>query len=170
MNNLRILQLIKGKWLEIKNKWQYTFAIWLLWRFKGILNVGFLCFRTYGPLKAEYRLPSGGRSYRRAVSEIAGGQSIPGRMSAWRPDVLPGPSDVPDSSQDRYPATTVRRKESVARMTWDGLSYVVTVNYNFIFVISIPIFIALAERTKRYLKLPLIPQWVTKLLWYKINF
>lgn len=73
-------------------------------------------------------MPSGGRT-RRAVSEITGGPSIPGRMSGWRPDVLPGSSDIPDSSQDRWPATAVRRKESVARMTWDGLSYVVTVSF-----------------------------------------
>ncbi|KAK4874474.1 hypothetical protein RN001_013834 [Aquatica leii] len=85
-----------------------------------------LASRTYGPLKAEYRIPSGGFGHRRAVSEITGVQTIPGRISGWRPDVLPGPSDVPDSVQDYRASATVKRKESVARMTWDGLSYVIT--------------------------------------------
>lgn len=93
--------------------------------------------RTLGPLKEEYRsgtLPAsgGGRSHWRTHSEL-----VPSSMSRQleRPDVLPGPSDLPDSSiinQDRMqqhqqPEVTVRRKDSVARMTWDGLSYVVTV-------------------------------------------
>lgn len=47
-----------------------------------------------------------------------------------RPDVLPAPSDVPDAAEERWPGVTVRRKDSVARMTWDGISYVVTVSSN----------------------------------------
>ncbi|KAB0793948.1 hypothetical protein PPYR_13568 [Photinus pyralis] len=85
-----------------------------------------LASRAYGPLKAEYRQSSGGMAHRRAVSEITGVQPIPGRVSGWRPDVLPGPSDVPDSMPEYRNGSSVKRKDSVARMTWDGLSYVVT--------------------------------------------
>lgn len=61
--------------------------------------------------------------HRRAVSELAPQQAMSGR-----PDVLPGTSDVMDSAQERLVEAEVRRKDSVARMTWDGLSYVVTVS------------------------------------------
>ncbi|KAK9885142.1 hypothetical protein WA026_010653 [Henosepilachna vigintioctopunctata] len=81
--------------------------------------------RAYGPLKEEYRT-STLRSHRRTVSEMPTRQSATsGQLNTERPDVLPGPSDVPDG-QDDVRGVTLRRKESVARMTWDGLSYVVT--------------------------------------------
>ncbi|XP_044758654.1 inactive rhomboid protein 1 [Coccinella septempunctata] len=81
--------------------------------------------RAYGPLKEEYR-PSTLRSHRRTVSELPSrGTSTSGQLNAERPDVLPGPSDVPDGDEI-VRNVTLRRKESVARMTWDGLSYVVT--------------------------------------------
>lgn len=47
------------------------------------------------------------------------------RSALRKPDVLPG--DVPDAAGDRPHGTTLRRKDSVARMTWNGLAYVVTV-------------------------------------------
>lgn len=86
--------------------------------------------RTYGPLKEEYRT-LGGRTHRRTISELvpSGGMRMSGQLQAERPDVLPGPSDIPDASDDRLADVTLRRKESVARMTWDGLSYVVNVSF-----------------------------------------
>lgn len=82
--------------------------------------------RTYGELKDEYRVQSG-RGVRRTASEAPGAHIQSGQLSRGRPDVLPGPSDVPDSVQEHYRGVGLRRKDSVARMTWDGLSYVVTV-------------------------------------------
>ncbi|KAJ3624640.1 hypothetical protein MTP99_018246 [Tenebrio molitor] len=79
--------------------------------------------RTYGPLKEEYRTL--GQSHRRTISEAAPGARMSGQLQAERPDVLPGTNDVPDANQERLNEVTVRRKDSVARMTWDGLSYVV---------------------------------------------
>ncbi|XP_044252860.1 inactive rhomboid protein 1 isoform X1 [Tribolium madens] len=79
--------------------------------------------RTYGPLKDEYRTL--GSTYRRTISEMAPGGRMSGQLQAERPDVLPGPNDVVDTNQERLHEVTVRRKDSVARMTWDGLSYVV---------------------------------------------
>ena len=80
-----------------------------------------VCCRCYGPLKDEYR--NVGQTHRRAVSEAASGQ-----LQAERPDVLPGPNDVPDTGQERLNEGSRRRKESVAKMTWDGVSYLVTVS------------------------------------------
>ncbi|KAL3274381.1 hypothetical protein HHI36_015779 [Cryptolaemus montrouzieri] len=81
--------------------------------------------RAYGPLKEEYRT-STLRSHKRAASEIpTRTTATSGQLIAERPDVLPGPSDIPDG-QETIRNVTLRRKESVARMTWDGLSYVVT--------------------------------------------
>lgn len=68
-----------------------------------------------------------GSTYRRTMSEIAPGR-MSGQLQAERPDVLPGPNDVVDAGQERLHEVTVRRKDSVARMTWDGLSYVVNVS------------------------------------------
>lgn len=113
-------------------------ATWTIYK----LYNPFVCCRTYGPLKEEYRLPPGGRSHRRTVSElpgggggVGGGQGHPFQASApmrygGRPDVLPGPSsdDVPDLGSVARDGMRVKRKDSVARMTWDGLSYVVTVS------------------------------------------
>jgi hypothetical protein len=82
--------------------------------------------RTYGPLKEEYRTL--GQSHRRTISEAAPGARMSGQLQAERPDVLPGTNDVPDANQERLNEVTVRRKDSVARMTWDGLSYVVNVS------------------------------------------
>lgn len=87
-------------------------------------------FRTYGPLKDEFKTPPG-RYLRRAVSDAPTYRTQPLRpqMATERPDVLPGPSDVPDNIQERlYGTLGVRGKDSVARMTWDGLSYVVAVS------------------------------------------
>ncbi|XP_045477432.1 inactive rhomboid protein 1 isoform X2 [Harmonia axyridis] len=81
--------------------------------------------RAYGPLKEEYRA-STLRAHRRTVSELpTRTTATSGQLIAERPDVLPGPSDVPDGDEVSR-NVTLRRKESVARMTWDGLSYVVT--------------------------------------------
>jgi hypothetical protein len=85
-----------------------------------------ICYRTYGPLKEEYRTL--GQSHRRTISEAAPGARMSGQLQAERPDVLPGTNDVPDANQERLNEVTVRRKDSVARMTWDGLSYVVNVS------------------------------------------
>lgn len=82
--------------------------------------------RAYGPLKEEYRTST--LRHRRTVSELPGRVgTMSGQLMAERPDVLPGPSDddVTDG-QEVLRNATLRRKESVARMTWDGLSYVVT--------------------------------------------
>ncbi|KAJ8916104.1 hypothetical protein NQ315_004471, partial [Exocentrus adspersus] len=79
--------------------------------------------RTMGPLKEEYRTMSG-RAHRRALSELAP-SPMSGQLTTERPDVLPGPSDVADGTQEQY-GVSVKRKDSVARMTWNGLSYVVT--------------------------------------------
>ncbi|CAH1154376.1 unnamed protein product [Phaedon cochleariae] len=94
--------------------------------------------RTMGPLKDEYCTPTISRfsQHRRTVSEAGPGRGAgpssreAGQLATGRPDVLPG--DSPDSTTGRVlPAaaeagTSLRRKDSVARMTWDGLSYVVT--------------------------------------------
>lgn len=80
-----------------------------------------------GPLKEEYRT-TGMRSHRRTASELAS-SPMSGQLTTERPDVLPGPSDVADGAQEQYGGVSIRRKDSVARMTWDGLSYVVTVSY-----------------------------------------
>ncbi|XP_022903463.2 inactive rhomboid protein 1 isoform X1 [Onthophagus taurus] len=74
-----------------------------------------LASRTYGPLKEDYL------QNRDTLTE----NDVQQRSD--RPDVLPGPSDVTDlpSEQIREPGK-IRRKDSVARMTWDGLAYVVT--------------------------------------------
>lgn len=90
------------------------------------LNNIYCFYRTYGALKDEYREPTG-RTLRRTVSEVPGVSSTSNQLVRGRPDVLPGPSDVPDTIQERWPNVGLRRKDSVARMTWDGLSYVVTV-------------------------------------------
>lgn len=51
------------------------------------------------------------------------------QMSSDRPDVLPGSGDLVDvASQDRLQEGRLRGKDSVARMTWDGISYVVSVS------------------------------------------
>lgn len=65
------------------------------------------------------------------MSEVGGPPpQLSGQLQRGRPDVLPGLGDVPDASGERLPGTTtIRRKDSVARMTWDGLAYVVTVTY-----------------------------------------
>lgn len=79
-------------------------------------------------MKDEFRATLG-PSFRRTISEMAPGPRMSGQLQAERPDVLPGSNDIPDASQqDRFNGVTVRRKESVARMTWDGLSYVVNVS------------------------------------------
>lgn len=89
-------------------------------------------FRTYGPLKDEYKTAPG-RYLRRAISDAPTYRTqTPGRlqMPTERPDVLPGPSDMPDNIQERlYGTLGVRGKDSVARMTWDGISYVVSVSH-----------------------------------------
>ncbi|XP_074027428.1 rhomboid-5 isoform X2 [Leptinotarsa decemlineata] len=84
--------------------------------------------RTMGPLKEEYCSPTISRySHRRPMSEVQPANQISGHLTTERPDVLPGPSDMTDSIPESYnKEVTVRRKDSVARMTWDGLSYVVT--------------------------------------------
>uniref|UniRef100_A0A6P7G5S4 Inactive rhomboid protein 1 n=1 Tax=Diabrotica virgifera virgifera TaxID=50390 RepID=A0A6P7G5S4_DIAVI len=94
-----------------------------------------MAYRTMGPLKEEYCTPSISRfsqHHRRTHSEAAPppSQIGSGQLTTERPDVLPGPSDIPDSTTvPPEPVRTepsLRRKDSVARMTWDGLSYVVT--------------------------------------------
>nr|CAH7764125.1 unnamed protein product [Callosobruchus chinensis] len=85
--------------------------------------------RTMGPLKEEFCLPAtfSRLRHRRALSELA---SAPPVGSSQRPDVLPGMAgDFPDTAAPTTAGTVLRRKDSVARMTWDGLSYVVTVSY-----------------------------------------
>lgn len=90
-------------------------------------------FRTYGALKDEYRVPSE-RTLQRSISEVTTSRPAqmrtPMKLSAGRPDVLPGSSDMTDTGTPdvAYYATGVRRKDSVARMTWDGISYVVSVS------------------------------------------
>ncbi|KAL1497983.1 hypothetical protein ABEB36_008858 [Hypothenemus hampei] len=87
--------------------------------------------RALGPLKDEYatlsyqtpRSPLNMR-HRRAVSEAVPGSSFPSQRLGGRPDVLPGDRDVIDGSGQS--GIGLRRKDSVARMTWDGLNYVVT--------------------------------------------
>lgn len=83
-------------------------------------------------MKDEYRLLE--QSHRRTVSEIPTSSRLSGQLQAERPDVLPGPSDLTDAAQERLPEATVRRKDSVARLTWDGLSYVVNVSIPYIFL------------------------------------
>lgn len=59
-------------------------------------------------------------------------QQTSGQLQTERPDVLPispGPSDAVDMSQPELREISLRRKDSVARMTWDGLSYVVAVSF-----------------------------------------
>lgn len=59
-------------------------------------------------------------------------QQTSGQLQTERPDVLPispGPSDAVDMPQAELRTTSLRRKDSVARMTLDGLSYVVAVSY-----------------------------------------
>ncbi|CAH0563837.1 unnamed protein product [Brassicogethes aeneus] len=80
--------------------------------------------RTLGPLKDEFRNNMNDRTHRRTISDRVTSERISGQLVAERPDVLPGPSDATDGF-DRH-ATGLRRKDSVARMTLDGLSYVVT--------------------------------------------
>ncbi|KAG5881153.1 hypothetical protein JTB14_034282 [Gonioctena quinquepunctata] len=83
--------------------------------------------RTMGPLKDEYYTPTISRfSHRRTHSEVPQSSQISGQLTTERPDVLPGPSDITDSIQEPHREVSIRRKDSVARMTWDGLSYVVT--------------------------------------------
>ncbi|XP_017786905.1 PREDICTED: inactive rhomboid protein 2 isoform X1 [Nicrophorus vespilloides] len=82
-----------------------------------------LASRTYGALKEDYQIP--GARLRRVVSEAQRARTQMKRTTTERPDVLPGPSDVPDSTAP-IPEEEGRSKDSVARMTWDGLSYVVT--------------------------------------------
>ncbi|GJQ72160.1 hypothetical protein Trydic_g3254 [Trypoxylus dichotomus] len=93
-----------------------------------------LASRKYGPLKEDYQIQTE-ESLRRTMSDVGGvPPQIAGQLYRGRPDVLPGLGDVPDSSGERLPSTattttgptTIRRKDSVARMTWDGLAYVVT--------------------------------------------
>lgn len=98
------------------------------------------CYRKYGPLKEDYQIQTE-ESLRRTMSDVGGAPppQIGGQLQRGRPDVLPGLGDVPDASRERLPGgtvstagpttTTIRRKDSVARMTWDGLAYVVTVTY-----------------------------------------
>lgn len=91
-----------------------------------------------GPLKAEYatlsyRPQSQAPSplhirHRRVASEAAppAAATYSGQLIAGgRPDVLPGERDVADGMERL--GVGLRRKDSVARMTWDGLNYVVTV-------------------------------------------
>ncbi|XP_056629627.1 inactive rhomboid protein 2 isoform X1 [Diorhabda sublineata] len=95
-----------------------------------------MAYRTMGPLKEEYCTPSISRFseyHRRTLSEAAPQPAHvgSGQLTTERPDVLPGPSDITDSYSDVLPEQqrsepSIRRKESVARMTLDGLSYVVT--------------------------------------------
>lgn len=91
--------------------------------------------RTMGPLKEEYatlsyrpqsQMDSQQIRHRRAISDAAPSSGVPysGQVIGDRPDVLPGERDVADGS-DRA-GTSLRRKDSVARMTWNGLNYVVT--------------------------------------------
>lgn len=91
--------------------------------------------RTMGPLKDEYALTYRPQSqasplhilHRRIASEAAAPSTsaFSGQLIAGgRPDVLPGERDVADG-MDRM-GTSLRRKDSVARMTWNGLNYVVT--------------------------------------------
>ncbi|KAF7284601.1 hypothetical protein GWI33_021883 [Rhynchophorus ferrugineus] len=91
--------------------------------------------RTMGPLKEEYCTLSYRPQptttltrHRRTVSEAAPRMStFSGQlMSGELPDVLPGEqdNDVPDGAEGV--GTGLRRKDSVARMTWNGLNYVVT--------------------------------------------
>lgn len=89
--------------------------------------------RTLGPLKEEYYQPGATNRYshRRAFSELPAVQQTSGQLQTERPDVLPispGPSDAVDMPQPELRETSLRRKDSVARMTWDGLSYVVAVS------------------------------------------
>lgn len=94
------------------------------------LRVYNYCYRKYGPLKEDYQIQTE-ESSRRTISDVGGAlPQIGGQLQRGRPDVLPGLGDVPDASGERLPGTTtIRRKDSVARMTWDGLAYVVTVTY-----------------------------------------
>lgn len=65
------------------------------------------------------------------MSEVPSRQVMARQMQlhSGRPDVLPGRSDIPDAVEDRlYNTLDVRPKDSVARMTWDGISYVVSVS------------------------------------------
>lgn len=92
--------------------------------------------RTMGPLKEEYatlsyrtqsQVPQHIR-HRRTASEAAPRTSgMSGQlMSGGRPDVLPGEQEDITDGYDRVGGTELRRKDSVARMTWNGLNYVVT--------------------------------------------
>lgn len=91
--------------------------------------------RTYSALKDESELPERLRKrYRSAAADMH--RNAPSSMAQApmdvRPDVLPGPSDVTDANVGGVGGMPmrldedVRAKDSVARMTWDGLSYVVT--------------------------------------------
>lgn len=93
----------------------------------------FFIYRTLGPLKEEYYQTgtTNRYSHRRAFSDLPAMQQTSGQLQTERPDVLPispGPSDAVDVPQSELRETTLRRKDSVARMTWDGLSYVVAVS------------------------------------------
>lgn len=96
----------------------------------------------YGPLKDEFQPTS--RNVRRqatvSFSSATVGPTASGPPGEQRPDVLPAspPQDTPDAADDRPWAerVTVRRKDSVARMTWDGISYVVTVSTSAFYLLS----------------------------------
>ncbi|KAH1015690.1 hypothetical protein HUJ04_007035, partial [Dendroctonus ponderosae] len=97
-----------------------------------------MAFRAMGPLKEEYytvQRPSHsqlatGLRHRRAASEAVPpvGDFNRLQMGGGRPDVLPGEEgDEPDVAEPAEPGVIgLQRKDSVARMTWNGLNYVVT--------------------------------------------
>lgn len=91
-----------------------------------------LAARQYGCVKDEYLCPDSQRSLRHQQHISAYTTQARDSLAAGRPDVLPGGPESLDSSAGP-PATTpqhwaeppVRRKESVAHMTFGGLAFVV---------------------------------------------
>ncbi|XP_060521627.1 inactive rhomboid protein 1 isoform X2 [Cylas formicarius] len=97
-----------------------------------------MAWRTMGPLKDEFCKPSyrPRSQHARAASDVTDqaattSRAPPPRMPG-RPDVLPlgtGDGDAADGFERAAGAPQtigLRRKDSVARMTWNGLSYMVT--------------------------------------------
>ncbi|XP_050295701.1 uncharacterized protein LOC126735679, partial [Anthonomus grandis grandis] len=94
-----------------------------------------MAYRTLGPLKDEFatlttRQQATARSelrHKRTASEAApssAGITYDGQLTQGRPDILPGEYDAADGAEGYEGG--LRRKDSVARMTWDGINYVVS--------------------------------------------
>ncbi|KAK7574159.1 hypothetical protein V9T40_011350 [Parthenolecanium corni] len=76
-----------------------------------------LACRTYGQLKNEYQIPSG-------CSTLQKPDVLP--LTSQRKDKTDEGTDERDAVESRSIESTLKRKPSVARMTFDGVAYVVS--------------------------------------------